>query len=755
VPVPLCADGNGIAELRRIINLPGGRATLGNALRTIATLGNVEVAIDSSTAELREMVALPSGRSSVAEAMLETIRGHAIEITVASDGTLSVAATRDRRVPTLSAVTVTASSDRQRRFSEQAASGALSYGVKDLASAPGFFGSDVLRAARLLPGLDARNDYSSSLNVRGGESDQTLVMLDGIPIYQPFHLGGLLGTFIDPAVGKLDLYSGVFPAAYNGRLSALLDVRSAEETRTGAHGTFDISLLSSSASVGGASTDASTTWLFAGRRTYADQVARLAGQKLPYHFQDANVHATHLFDGGSALALTAYAGTDVVYPSTARDTLNVEWGNVALGLSWSAMRRQRSSLLHADSVSFIQRAFITKFDADVAVAGEDLDIHSHVHDTRLNGTLTTYAAGGEQSAGYEIARQRVSYTTLGAKSVVANFIPVGSSDGSLRSVSGWYSGLWKLTPSFLFDVGTRIDFVEGLGAPTLSPRASAKILLSPSLALTASAGRHVQWLHSVLREETPFRVLDFWTASSATVPPTQAWVYSLGVERWASPLTQLRIEAFHKTYRDLIVRNSADDPLVDGGELEHETGRSSGVDVLLRRLEHNGFSGWLSYTLAYSRRTMANGVTYAPSQDRRHDLNLVGSWQGRRYLWGARLGVSTGTPFTGMEGQFLRKGYDPIDDLWGSYSSSNSSSTQFLPTEHNGERYPLAHRLDVSVTRTGVNGAARTTPYLSIANVYGRLNPAIYYYDFSAVPNSRYGIANFRFLPTFGIRHVF
>ncbi|MDB4889833.1 MAG: hypothetical protein JWL61_1688, partial [Gemmatimonadetes bacterium] len=453
VPVPLCADGNGIAALRREIDLPGSRVELLEALRTIATLGKVAIAIDSATPDLRELVTLPVGRRTVAQAMLETLRGRAIEITVTPTGTLGVSASRDRRVATLSGVTVTASSNRERRFSEQAGSGALSYGVRDLAAAPGFFGSDVLRAARLLPGLDARNDYSSSLNVRGGESDQTLVMLDGIPIYHPFHLGGLLGTFIDPAVGALDLYTGVFPAAYNGRLSAFLDARSAEQVRTGAHGTFDISLLSSAASVGGASDDANTTWLVAGRRTYADQVARLAGQKLPYHFQDANVHATHLFAGGSALALTAYAGTDVVYPSTVRDTLNVEWGNVALGLSWSAVRRGQPAFMRSDSMSFVQRAIISKFDADVAVAGEDLDVHSHVHDTRVNGTLTTYTAGGAQAVGYELARQRVSYKTLGAKTVVANFIPVGSSEGTLRSASGWYSGLWKLSPSLLLDAG--------------------------------------------------------------------------------------------------------------------------------------------------------------------------------------------------------------------------------------------------------------------------------------------------------------
>jgi hypothetical protein len=59
---------------------------------------------------------------------------------------------------------------------------------------------DIIRAVQLLPGVEARNDFSTGLNVRGGESDQNLILIDGYPIYNPFHLGGLFSTFIDPTV---------------------------------------------------------------------------------------------------------------------------------------------------------------------------------------------------------------------------------------------------------------------------------------------------------------------------------------------------------------------------------------------------------------------------------------------------------------------------------------------------------------------------------------------------------------------------
>ncbi len=96
---------------------------------------------------------------------------------------------------------------------------------------------DVLRIVQLLPGVEARNDFSTGFNVRGGEADQNLILLDGYPIYNPFHVGGLFSTFIDPTVGDITLMTGGFPARYGSRLSSVLDVHSADEARAGLHGT--------------------------------------------------------------------------------------------------------------------------------------------------------------------------------------------------------------------------------------------------------------------------------------------------------------------------------------------------------------------------------------------------------------------------------------------------------------------------------------------------------------------------------------
>jgi hypothetical protein len=498
--VRLCADGNGLPMLRRPIELHAATMSVADALREIARVGGMNITFDATLSALRQVVNVPAGQRTVAQAFLEVANARAVEIDVGVHGELivvaapptnrgGVASVSDsvRHAALLARVVVTAARDEARATSPLST---VTYREPELALAPGFFGNDPLRAARLLPGLAARNDFSTSLNARGGESDQTLVMLDGIPIYYPFHLGGLLSTFIDPAVGALDLFTGVFPSRYNGRLSALLDVRSAEAVREGVHGTVDVSLLASSASIGGATHDASTSWLVAGRRTYADAIARLAQQRLPYHFQDGNLHVSHRLRGGSLVRLTAYGGGDYAAYSDASDTLGVSAMNAAMGLSWSGVSRRETHIgsLHLDSAAFAQRVSISAFDAAVALQSDGADARSHVRDIRYSGALTTFAGRGAHTLGYELAEQRTTYDVSLPYEALRNLAPAGHADGKAESASGWYDATWRVSPSLLVQGGERIDLVRGVGT-LLSPRLSTRLQLSPALAFTAAVGR--------------------------------------------------------------------------------------------------------------------------------------------------------------------------------------------------------------------------------------------------------------------------
>src|SRR5687767_2567697 len=217
-----------------------------------------------------------------------------------------------RRPQQLPAIETRAPRDERTSFETRPNVGTITITGKELTSVPKFFGeSDVLRAIRTLPGVNARNDFSVGMNVRGGEADQNLVLLDGYPIYNPFHMGGLFGAFVEPMVDRVDFLTGGFPAEYGGRLSSVLSAHSAVEPRTRLHGQVDVSLIATTTALGSGMQQGRGTWTLAARRTYADKFVDLFKKgALPYHFGDVQMRVERVLPGNVRLGITGYSNTD-------------------------------------------------------------------------------------------------------------------------------------------------------------------------------------------------------------------------------------------------------------------------------------------------------------------------------------------------------------------------------------------------------------------------------------------------------------
>ena len=659
--------------------------------------------------------------------------------------------TARRPVPTLPAVQTTAPRDERVTFEQKPNVGTISITGRELTSAPRFFGeADILRAVRLLPGVTARNDYSVGMNVRGGETDQNLVLLDGYPIYNPFHMAGLFGAFVEPMVDRVDFMTGAFPAQYGGRLSSVLDVRSRSELRAGLHGRADVSFIASTLALGSGTQGGKSTWTVAARRTYADKFADLYKKgSLPYHFRDAQAHATRVLPGNWRLAVTAYDNLDDLVESTLGDTTavyTIHWGNRLLGTTLSRVWDDAPRLLGivlGDSARVEQRLSTTRFNVRMDLFEGALTLHNTVRDDRLGGSLTTFASRHATSIGYEVGRQRFAFDAnypllLYPSDTVAN-----------RNTSGavYLDELWRPSKRWLVQAGARMDAVKGAGEPMLQPRLSLKYFVNRNLALTAAAGSYAQSAHSLAREDVPIRALDFWVGSDSAAPMSRAWHYVTGVERWLSSSRALRVEAFYKRYDILLEQNPYSDPNLAGDEFLPVHGASYGADLMLRQFGGQRFAGWLAYSFAMSSRTDANGRRFSPGQDRRHDVNFVGNWIGRRYTLSTRVNLATGTPYTRVAGDFDRVDYDPI--AHGFYRGTGL--TQFLVDERNLERLPLSQRLDLSLTRNGHVRGAAVSPFLSIMNVYNAKNVFAYLFDYSARPPKRVGLTQFPIFPTIGV----
>jgi len=626
---------------------------------------------------------------------------------------------------------------------------------------PKFGEPDIIRVVQLLPGVEARNDFSTGLNVRGGESDQNLILIDGYPIYNPFHLGGLFSTFIDPTVRDVTLMTGGFPARYGGRLSSVLDVHSAEEVRSGVHGTAEVSVLASTGELGGAFAHGKGSWMLAGRRTYADKfVSLISTQELPYHFRDEQAHLAYAFTPTTTLAITAYNGRDALDANIANfgDSTNANpsggtfafgWGNSVVGatLSKTFAPRKRTAVTRwilGDSTTLEQRASLSAFSTGLDLGAGSLSLHNTVADRRLSGVLTARTPGQDRSFGYDVASYQFRYNVSSTQTDVQLY--------NLRqaptSAALFFDDLWRASPSWLVETGVRAEGMTGRAWSAVSPRLSAKYFVNRDFALTAAMGRFSQWTHSLDREDIPVRLFDFWVASDATTPVSSAWHYILGTERWLNPTRYIRIEGFYKRYGRLLEANPQDDPSVRGDEFFPVDGDSYGADVLLRQFESGPFSGWISYTYAVATRKR-DGLHYFPGHDRRHDVNIVGSWRLKKYLLGLRLGYATGTPYTDIVGEIVRRVYDPGLNAFG--TRGGGTQLEFVGGPRNGARLPATQRLDVDVTRNYRVRGTTISPYLSLVNAYNAKNVFLYVFDYSKSPPTRQAISQFPLLPSAGV----
>ncbi len=135
-------------------------------------------------------------------------------------------------------------------------------------AAPALAEPDIFRTIQALPGVLTNNEASTGLVIRGGNTDQNLILLDGITVYNPTHFGGIFSNFIVDAVKEAELIKGGYNAEYGGRLSAVLNVLSREGNRNYFQGKTSISLLSAQTTMEGPFYKGA--WLLSARRTYFD-----------------------------------------------------------------------------------------------------------------------------------------------------------------------------------------------------------------------------------------------------------------------------------------------------------------------------------------------------------------------------------------------------------------------------------------------------------------------------------------------------
>ena len=636
----------------------------------------------------------------------------------------------------LPSVSVEARARERARFDSVAQTSTFSLSARDLIGAPGLLEADVMRVVQLLPGTVARNDYSIGYNVRGGESDQNLVRLDGMTILNPSHLGGLFSTFDVNAVDHADFLTGGFPAEYSGRLSSVLDVALRHGNHERFHGHVGVSMLSGKVLVEGPVGRASI--LLGARRTYADQMVKaFTDNELPYAFTDLVGKLHYPYGANGDVAITGYWGRDALLLNLISDSagrtpvdLALAWGNRLLGVTWrhpvgAAVLEQRLS--YTGFASDLElRPDLVRYDnpASVWSAMSSLSFTGRNHHVKL----------GASFEGYDLRYTIVNPAIPNQLGLQDNPSPAFFNTRYRPRVwAAFVDDQWRPTPALLLRAGIRAERVVGADVTTVAPRAAFKFFLSPNLALTGSLGRYHQVIQSLADQDLPVSIYEFWVGANGRIPVAHSDHVVAGIEHWlgAGQGTAVSLETYYKTFRGLI-RPQPGLALRGAGDVfQPVEGNAWGVDVLLRRYVGRT-RGWIAYTFVQAERR-AGAESYPPAHDRRHSLNVVVQSPGPLgSAFGLRFGFGSPLPYTALVGSWSHGEYSPTSGTF-----TPGGNTEPLPGPLNGARYPAYSRLDAGFRWHLRKWGLDWQPYLDAVNLLNRRNLFTYFFDSEATPPTR------------------
>jgi hypothetical protein len=642
---------------------------------------------------------------------------------------------------------------------------------------PGLAEPDVLRAIEMLPGVVSTSDFSSAFNVRGGSADQNLILIDGFTLFNPFHLGGLFSVFNSDAVERAELFAGGFGAEFGGRVSSVLNVESRDDVPDGIEASGGISMLAARVTVRaplprrvvdalGAERGG---WLISGRRSYFDQILRPVVD-FPYHLTDLQGHSAIHTRSGGRFAITGYWGEDVLDLSgfgladdgSAADILRLRWrwGNRVIGATWLQplpggwlLDSRLGHSAYDDRLTFIDFG--------------DVDFRSRISQVTARADLSRDLSS-TLSLRVGVAADVIDHLNLAAAGGTTFF----ASDGDGVLSAGYGSLRWRPDPAWIVEPGVRLDsWRSDFDSRTVAgPRFALKRFFGADqdIAVKFALGRYSQFVHSIRDEELPVSN-DTWILANADTPHVLSDQVQFGIETFRDDGWSGSVEAYLRSFDGVIDFNLADDPNDPADDFLRGSGRSYGLDFMVRRSE-GPLTGWVALSLLRARRTfpdpltagwedLPQDATYPPIFDRRANLDLVAQYTTAGGIeLGARWNFGSGLPYTRPIAQHFAWRYNPG---WG------KSEPQDLGQERNGlpvgvvlgprnaERYPAYHRLDVTVRRSIERRWGNYAPYLQVLNIYNRRNVLFYFYDYDRTPAVRSGYSMFPFLPAIGVEVEF
>jgi hypothetical protein len=577
-----------------------------------------------------------------------------------------------------------------------------------------------------LPGFVSTGDRGGQLFVRGGTATQNLMLVDGIPIFQPFHIVGFYSAVPADIVSYADVYAGGFGARYGGRISSVVDVTTTNGDKEKATGAFSLAPFVSGLRFSIPVEKGKVSLVGSIRESVIEQVApRLLGQELPFQFGDRFLKLHAFLSETASLSLTGLRTYDRGRLGASSEERPSKWQNDAVGfrytflpedaavLSQFAMHYSRMESVYQPSPVVEQSANVDAFTMEILIA-------YLLGKSRINVAVF----GNLNNFDYNLGPQ-------------SRPVSVGVTSGG-----GYVDTQFELTPAFRIEPGLRYEVFSRGVYSSFGPRIRAMWLpggAGGKQQWSFAWGRYHQQIIGLNNEQDVSDVFTIWAPSPGNTPVPQATHLILGVQQRLSRALEVSVEAYNKDMKNLAFPVFDDVPNQLEG-FSRVSGDARGVDVRVELNRPNLF-GSVSYTLSeveyewspsLSRVLPGVEVTdtnvgkrFNPPHDRRHQLNTSLQIIRGRSRASLRWQLGTGLPFTQIEGFYQKLTVDPANL---SSLSTDSGTPLVSRGPAFGARLPAYHRLDISLERDFVSSHALTTVQLGVINAYNRAN--IFQYDF-------------------------
>jgi len=601
--------------------------------------------------------------------------------------------------------------------------------MKTAAKIPVVFGEkDLVKTIQLMPGVKNNGDGTNGFSVRGGATDQNLIILDEAPVYNASHLLGMFSTFNSDAIKDATIIKGNSPAQFGGRLSSVLDVKMKEGNNRKYQVSGGLGLISSRLTVEGPIQKEKSSFIISARRTYADVFAKLSSdfKDSKLYFYDINAKANLAINSKNKLYFSGYFGKDELGVS---NIFGSKWGNTTATLRWNSILS--SKFFSNTSLIYSNYDFNVGFNSD----GSKINYNSNIKDINLKQDFTFYLnTKNNIRFGFNV----IQHTITPTKAEGTGIVNTKKGRKALEN-SVYVSNSYKASDKINIDYGLRFSFYNVLGGDiyniyknnqlinsinlekgkvgktyyNFEPRFSMNYRVSNTTNLKIGYARNTQNLH-LMSNSTGGSPTDQWIGNSYNIKPEIADQVSVGYAKtFNGNMYELSSEAYYKTMQNQIDFKDGTDvnnvPDIES-ELLYGKGRAYGLEMMLKK-KRGRLTGWVGYTISKTERQI-NGINsgqwYNAKQDRTHDLSIVAVYDlTKRWTLSGTFIYTTGNAVTFPTGKYILNGM-----------------TVYQYGNRNADRMPATHRLDISATyERPARKKWQGSWTFGLYNVYGRQNP--------------------------------